>query len=69
LFSLLSKYIEFVWAETCQHALDELKLKVSEDPILRGHDWTIPFHISINTYNMDIGVVFGQLKGKDPYAI
>jgi hypothetical protein len=34
LFSLLTKDYEFLWTDTCQHALDELKIKVFEAPVL-----------------------------------
>jgi hypothetical protein len=54
LFSLLSKDIEFVWTDTCQHALDELKVKVFEAPLLRGPDWTLPFHILIDASDTGI---------------
>jgi hypothetical protein len=55
LFSLLNKDTEFVWTETCQHVLDELKIKVSEAPILRGPDWSLPFHISTDASDTTIG--------------
>jgi hypothetical protein len=62
LFSLLSKDIELLWIETCQNVLDELKVKVSEAPVLRGLDWTLPFHISTDASDTTI-------EGKGPYAI
>jgi len=58
-----------MWIETRQHALDELKVKVFEAPILSGSYWTLSFHISTNSSDMTIGVVLGLLEGKDPYAI
>jgi hypothetical protein len=69
LFSLLSKDTKFVWAEICQHALDELKFKVSKYPILRGPDWTLPFHIYTDASDIAVRVVLIQLKRKGPYAI
>jgi hypothetical protein len=53
----------------CQHALEELKTKVSEAPILRGPDWSLPFHISTDASDTTIGVVLGQQEGNDPYTI
>jgi hypothetical protein len=49
--------------------LYELKVKVSEDPVLRGPNWTLPFHISMNASDTTIREVLGQLKEKYPYAI
>jgi len=48
LFSLLKKYSKFLWIEGFPQAIGELKSKVSEDPILRGLDQSLPFHISTN---------------------
>jgi hypothetical protein len=69
LFSLLRKDTDFVWKETCQHALDELKVKVYEAPVLRGHDRTLPFHISMDTSGNVVRSILKQLEGKYPYAI
>jgi hypothetical protein len=69
LFSLLNKNSEFLWTESCQHALEELKSKVFEAPILRGPNWSLPFHISTDASDTTIGVVLGQLEGNDPYTI
>jgi hypothetical protein len=54
---------------TCQHILDELKVKLFEAHVLRGPDWTLPFHISTNTSDITIRAVLRQLEGKYPYAI
>jgi hypothetical protein len=69
LFSLLIKYSKFLWTKIFQNALDELKTKVSEAPILRGLDWSPPFHISTDASYTTIGVILGKLEGKDPYEI
>jgi hypothetical protein len=42
---------------------------VYEAPILRGHNWSLPFYISIDTSDTANGVVLGKQEGKDPYAI
>jgi hypothetical protein len=49
--------------------LDELKIKVSEAPILRGPDWSLTFHISTYASGIVVGSSLGQLEGKDMYAI
>ena len=46
-----------------------VKAKLSVAPILRGLDWTLPFHISIDAFDMAIGGVLGQKEGQSPYAI
>ena len=38
------------------------------EPILRGPDWSLPFHISTDASDTAIGGVLGQ-KGQEPYAI
>ena len=51
MFKLLIKDVEFQWTKSCQNAFDILKAKLLVAPILRGPDWTLPFHISINASN------------------
>ena len=38
-------------------------------PILRGPNWSLPFHISTDASDTDIGGVLGQKQGQAPYAI
>ena len=38
-------------------------------PILRGSDWSLPFHISTDASDMAIGGVPGQKEGQESYAI
>jgi len=59
-FAFLNKYSKFLWTESFQHALEELKTKVSKDPILRGPDWSLPLHISTDASNTTIRVVLGK---------
>ena len=58
LFLLLMKNVEFKWTNLCQEAFNTLKHHLSTAPILRGPDWTLPFHISSDA--SDIGAVLGQ---------
>ena len=69
LFSLLIKDAQFLWSEACQTAFDKLKEKLSIAPILRGPNWTLPFHISLDASDTSIGAVLGQQDGQVPYAI
>ena len=63
------KDVEFVWSEACQIAFVKLKEKLSIAPILRGPNWTLPFHISSDASDIAIGAVLGQQDGQVPYAI
>lgn len=45
-----------------------MKHKIIEAPILRGPNWSIPFHISIDASNIALGAMLGQ-KYVTPYAI
>ena len=69
LFKFLVKDVNFVWNDSCQIAFEDLKLKLSDTPILRGHNWTLPFHISIDASDSSLGVVLGQKEGQQHYAI
>ena len=62
-FSLLMKDAQFLWSEACQTAFDKLKEKLSTAPILRGPNWTLPFHISSDASDIAIGAVLGQQYG------
>ena len=46
-----------------------LKKLVSTTPILRNHNWELPFHISSNASDTAIGEVLGQEEDKKPYVI
>jgi hypothetical protein len=42
---------------------------LSDTPILRGPNWNLPFHISVDAYDSSLGVVLGQKEGQQHYAI
>lgn len=69
LFVLLGKYVEFIWTDNYQEALDSLKGKMVTAPILRGPNWALPFHIHTDASNKAIGAALGQVEEKLPYAI
>ena len=69
MFKLLTKDVEFQWTESCENAFEILKDKISVAPILRGPDWSLPFHISTDSSDMAIGGVLDQKEGQAPYAI
>ena len=69
MFKLLTKDSKFQWIESCQNAFEILKAKLSLAPILRGPDWSLPFHISTDASDTSIGGVLGQKERQAPYAI
>ena len=69
MLKLLTKDSEFQWTEFCQNSFEILKAKLSVAPILRGPDWSLPFHISTDAFDMAIGEVIGQKVGQASYAI
>jgi hypothetical protein len=42
---------------------------LSETPILRGPNWSLPFHISTDASNSALGVVLGQKENQIYYAV
>ena len=69
MFKLLTKDVEFQWDESFQSAFELLKDKLSVAPILRGPNWSLPFHISTDASDITIGGVLGQKEVLSPYAI
>jgi hypothetical protein len=69
MFGLLIKDVDFVWTKKCQTAFENLKVKLSVAPIIRGSNWTLPFHISIDAFDIEIGGVLGQKEDQQSYAI
>ena len=46
-----------------------MKEKLVHAPILRGPNWSLPFHISSDASDLAIGVALGQEENKKSYAI
>lgn len=69
MFKLLAKDVEFHWDPLCQIAFEILKHKLSIAPILRGPNWSLPFHICTDASDIALGVVFAQRENQVPYAI
>eukprot|EP00253_Pinus_taeda_P004209 PITA_04209 len=68
LFKLLTKDCKFKWDPGCQSAFETLKTRIFEAPILRGQNWKLPFHISIDALDTALGALLGK-KYLVPYAI
>jgi len=60
--------VNFIGILTIKKAFELLKQKIFKAPILRGTNWSFPFHISTNASNTTLGVVLGQ-NYLTPYAI
>jgi hypothetical protein len=69
MFGLLIKDVDFVWTNKYQTAFETLKAKLSVAWVLRGPNWTLPFHISTDASNSVIGGVLGQKQDQQSYAI
>ena len=61
--------MNFNWDTDCQSAFQTLKEKLSTAPILRGPNWTLPFHISTDASATAIGASLGQKEHTMTYAI
>jgi hypothetical protein len=60
MFGLLMKDVDFVWTKQCQTAFETLKPKMSMASVLRGPNWTLPFHIYTDASDTTIGGVLGK---------
>jgi hypothetical protein len=69
MYKLLAKDTNFLWDAQCQVAFEILKEKLSTTPVLRGPDWTLPFHICTDASDTALGAVLGQKHDQLSYAI
>jgi hypothetical protein len=69
MFGLLIKDVDFLWIEKCQTTFETMKSKLSVAPVLRGPNWALPFHISIDASDTAIGGVLGKKEDHQSYAI
>ncbi|GFW98975.1 retrovirus-related Pol polyprotein from transposon 297 [Trichonephila clavipes] len=49
------------WNSSCQNAFEELKTRLSKNPVLYSPDFTKPFIIQCDASNLGIGVVLSQV--------
>jgi len=59
LFGLLAKDSKFIWSKNCQEPLEILKDKLTTTQILRGPNWSLPFHIHVDASHKAIGAALG----------
>jgi hypothetical protein len=57
---LLKKDCQFSWTDECQQSIDTLKQKMVTAPILVFPDWTKEFHVHVDAFSIDLGVVLAQ---------
>ena len=69
LFKLLAKDTPFNWNENCQKSFEILKEKLSTTPVLKGPNWTLPFHIFSDASDTAVGASLGQKEESFNYAI
>ncbi|KAI3471483.1 hypothetical protein Pfo_031268 [Paulownia fortunei] len=55
LMNLLKKGKTWEWSEKCQHAFDDLKTAVSNEPVLASSDFDKPFELHTNASDFAIG--------------
>nr|GEY91180.1 DNA-directed DNA polymerase [Tanacetum cinerariifolium] len=61
---LLEKDTPFHSSKECVKAIQTLKRKLTEAPILIAPDWNVPFELMSNASNFAIGLVLGQCQEK-----
>jgi hypothetical protein len=68
MFGLLIKDVDFLWNDQCQTSFETLKAKLSIAPVLRGPNWALPFHTSIDFFDTGLGVLWKK-EDHQSYAI
>ncbi|KAL3683144.1 hypothetical protein R1sor_001166 [Riccia sorocarpa] len=61
LTALLQDLVDFFWSEHYQASFELLKLKLVEAPVMRSPDWSIPFHVLVDTSTTATGSVLSEL--------
>ncbi|GFX55522.1 retrovirus-related Pol polyprotein from transposon 17.6 [Trichonephila clavipes] len=57
------------WNSSCQNAFEELKTRLSKNPVLYSPDFTKPFIIQCDASNLGIGVVLSQICENEEHPI
>ena len=52
--------VPFQWAEPEEKAYQELKVMLSQDPVVQPPDWTKSFHVFVDALDIAIGSVLMQ---------
>jgi hypothetical protein len=64
----LTGNVEFQWSNKCDVSFAELKRLIQQYQVLRGPNWKLPFHISLDASDVVIGDVLRQEEDNKPYA-
>ena len=59
--ALLKKNTEWVWSKKCQEDFDELKARLTSDPVLRLPNFSLPFILTTDWSKVAIGAVLSQI--------
>ncbi|GFY77107.1 retrovirus-related Pol polyprotein from transposon 297 [Trichonephila inaurata madagascariensis] len=59
----------FDWNSSCQNAFEELKTRLSKNPVLYSLDFTKPFIIQCDASNLGIGIVLLQVCENEEHPI
>ena len=66
LFHLLKKDVEFIWTPECQQALDALKQRLTEAPVLTFPKFDEMFYVATDACNHGLGaVLFHRIEGQE----
>ncbi|GFU08869.1 retrovirus-related Pol polyprotein from transposon 297 [Trichonephila clavipes] len=57
------------WNSSCQNAFEELKTRLSKNPVLYSPDFTKPFIIQCDASNLGIGVMLSQVYENEEHPI
>ena len=68
LCELLVKDGNFIWDERCQKRFEELKLHMTNAPIVRAPNWQLPFEVIYNANDFSIGADLEQREYGKPYV-
>lgn len=69
LHELLKKETKFVWSNTHQEALNLLKQKMTEAPVMSCPDYRYPFCLQTDASNVGVGAVLFQRIGEKEHVI
>ena len=69
LCELLKKEVTFELTDECKQAFDTLKSHLTNAPIIKAPDWSVPFKIMCDTSDYAVGAVPGQKNGRAMHVI
>ena len=69
IYNLTRKSTKFLWTEECQAAFDNIKILLSNPPILRMPDMTGTFRLKSDTSTLAAGAALYQYQGSAFYIV